>query len=135
MRRRIWFIVGAAILLSSCFFGDDLKGIYREDSSNLGILIEPAESGEGYVVNRVFLNSSGTIRQRFEWQTAFIDPISLDYVFFYWKTGRVEDSMPESNKLIVYKLSLNNKNLVGSYFFPEESRTHHSEVRFIKIKN
>ncbi|MBN2659583.1 MAG: hypothetical protein JXR86_21170 [Spirochaetales bacterium] len=134
MVRKVIFLVIANLFFINYVFGDDLTGIYREESSNLGILIEMSELNDGYMIYRVFLDTPGNIPQKFEWQTAFIKADELPSLSFYWKTGRFDDSLPESNKLIIYNLSNQNQKLVGSYYFPEEPRTLPTKIQFNKVE-
>ena len=72
MFRKLVFTVIGLVFIVIGVYSNDIIGIYREESTNIGILIEPSDVGDGFIVHRVFLNSSGTIRQKFEWQSAFI---------------------------------------------------------------
>lgn len=123
------------ILIAPIAFAEEIEGVYREGGSSIGIVIAASETGQGFIVQKVFLSSSGSIRQHFEWQSAFILPDRLPSVRFYWKTGRFDDSMPESNGLIVYDLAIERRNLVGTYFFPEEARTPPMKVTFTRVED
>lgn len=134
MFHRVAIFAVGAILIASYAFADDVEGVYREDNSDMGISIEAGEAGKGFLVQRVFLSSAGTVRHSFEWQSGYFTRDRLPEVRFYWNTGRSDESTPESNRLIVYDLALQNNRLTGTYFFPQEPRTPPADVTFTLIE-
>ena len=129
------YILIVIILLFAAFisYGKDITGIYREGSSIGGISIKTSDIGVGYIVQRIDIDKKGDIVREWEWQAAFLDEADSK-ILFYWHTGRFDDSMPESNSIIVYELTVSEDKLEGHYYFPEEKRTPPASTTFYRVR-
>ena len=129
------YILIVIILLFAAFiyYGKDITGIYREGSSIRGISIKTSDIGVGYIVQRIGIDEKGDIVREWEWQAAFLDEADSK-ILFYWHTGRFDDSMPESNSIIVYELTVSEDKLEGHYYFPEEKRMPPASTTFYRVR-
>ncbi len=131
MNRMFIITILLVVLSSSCFSNNlELEGIYKQEGSYIGIKITSLELG--YLIQQVFLSDDNEIISIFEWQSAFIKE-SNSQLHFYWHTGRYDDSLPDSNRIIVYDLEASGKSLAGKYYFPQEKGTLQVPVEFVKV--
>lgn len=123
------------LFIASICYGEDITGIYRRGDigSLIGIEIKTADIGVGYIVQLVYLTENDEIDGKWEWQAAFLDEADSK-ILFYWHTGRFDDSMPESNSIIVYELTVSEDKLEGYYYFPEEKRTPPASTTFYRVR-
>ncbi len=110
-----------------------IEGVYHiKGQKNSGLSIKKFENGN-YLIRKIFIEGNDTIHY-LEWQSAYVEKNETNKYMFYWHTGRFDDSIPESNTLIVYELKATENGFEGIYFFPEETRNPPAHIVYIKIE-